>query len=212
MGALPPLRLLPGPFGAAVMNLAFLQGIELTTAQSKLGIPYVYGVTDCEWLTRVVAASIEVTLPPGSAAQFYAFSHVSPPYEIGDLLYFEGAASEEFRPGHCGVNIGGGHMIDAPYTGTVVRVDSWSPTTTEGDMAFYGAIRPALYSPLLSKEVIDLFMFEDPSTGDLYLYGGPDTPHLDPADAALFKAAGIPLLGPMSALWLAQHIPSKVAS
>ena len=34
-------------------------------------------------------------------------------------------------------------MIDAPYTGVDVRIDSWSPTTTEGDLAFIGAINIA---------------------------------------------------------------------
>ena len=113
-------------------------------ARSKLGVPYVYGVTDCEWLTRICAASIGVTIPSGSSEQFAAFPHCKAPYEPGDLLYFQGSDSPgPGKPGHCGVNIGAGHFIDAPYTGVDVRTDAWSPSTKTGDLAFYGAIRIA---------------------------------------------------------------------
>jgi peptidoglycan hydrolase-like protein with peptidoglycan-binding domain len=56
-------------------------------------------------------------------------------------------------------------MIDAPYTGVDVRIDSWSPTTTEGDLAFIGAIDiaqlgkalPATPEPTLYYKVPNMF-------------------------------------------------------
>jgi hypothetical protein len=132
--------------------LSVLQAQVVAKAVSLLGTPYVYGVTDCEWLTRVCALAIGVTIPWGSSEQWDApglqavkFTHQHSLWYPGDLLYFQGSDSPgPGQPGHCGVNIGGGHMIDAPYTGVNVRVDSWSPTTTTGDLAFYGGIRVAL--------------------------------------------------------------------
>ena len=42
----------------------------VSKARSELGVPYVYGKTDCEWLTRTCAAAIGVVIPEGSSEQW----------------------------------------------------------------------------------------------------------------------------------------------
>jgi soluble lytic murein transglycosylase-like protein len=42
----------------------------------------------------------------------------------GDLLFFAGSDGTASAPGHVGIYIGNGQMIDAPYTGTDVRIES----------------------------------------------------------------------------------------
>jgi len=113
-------------------------------AKSLLGTPYVYGVTDCEWLTRTCAAAIGVTIPWGATEQYDdpAVPHVSPPLEPGDFVYFHDVGDP---PGedHCGVYVTFGLMIDAPYTGACTRWDSFSTTEQTGVLQYRGATRPA---------------------------------------------------------------------
>ena len=130
------------------VNLAQAQAAIVAKARSLLGTPYVYGVTDCEWLTRQCAAAIGVTIPWGATEQYddKALPHVSGALEPGDFVYFHDI---EDPPGedHCGVYISddifGNVMIDAPYTGGVTRHDYFSLTGTDGDLRYTGAIRVA---------------------------------------------------------------------
>ena len=41
----------------------------------------------------------------------------------GDLVFFPGSDGTAASPGHVGIYIGNGEMIDAPHTGTDVRVE-----------------------------------------------------------------------------------------
>ena len=126
------------------MNLIEAQVTITTKARSLLGTPYVYGVTDCEWLTRVCAASIGVTIPWGATEQYDDphLPHVLGALEPGDFVYFHDLGDP---PGedHCGVYISPDLMIDSPYTGAVVRYDPFSLTGTDGILQYVGAIRVA---------------------------------------------------------------------
>ena len=114
-------------------------------AISALGTPYVYGVTDCEWLTRFCASAAGFTIPWGATEQYDdpALPHVTPPLEPGDFVYFHDVGDP---PGedHCGVVIRPGLMIDAPYTGVDVRYDPFSTTEQLGVLQYRGALRVAL--------------------------------------------------------------------
>jgi cell wall-associated NlpC family hydrolase len=78
-----------------------------------------------------VYGQLGVSLPHNAAAQYAVLPHVSEgDLEPGDLVFFDGL-------GHVGIYIGGGMMIHAPHTGTVVQVASLS-----GGGSFYGAARP----------------------------------------------------------------------
>jgi peptidoglycan DL-endopeptidase CwlO len=88
-----------------------------------LGVPYVYGGAsprgfDCSGLVMYVYAQLGISLPHYTVAQWNATQPVSSPAP-GDLVFFDGL-------GHVGIYIGNGQMVDAPHTGSVVRIDSIS--------------------------------------------------------------------------------------
>jgi peptidoglycan DL-endopeptidase CwlO len=88
-----------------------------------LGVPYVYGGAspsgfDCSGLVMYVYAQLGISLPHYTVAQWNATQPISSPAP-GDLVFFNGL-------GHVGIYIGGGQFVDAPHTGSVVRIDSIS--------------------------------------------------------------------------------------
>ncbi|MGH9080653.1 MAG: NlpC/P60 family protein [Acidimicrobiales bacterium] len=99
-------------------------------AESQVGVPYVWGGDtpagfDCSGLVMWAYAQAGVGLPRTSGAQYGATTHI-PLADIqpGDLLFYGPGGSE-----HVAMYVGGGSMIEAPYTGasvwiTGVRTDS----------------------------------------------------------------------------------------
>ena len=88
-----------------------------------LGVPYVYGGAspsgfDCSGLVMYVYAQLGISLPHYTVAQWNATQPISSPAP-GDLVFFNGL-------GHVGIYLGGGRFVDAPHTGSVVRIDSMS--------------------------------------------------------------------------------------
>jgi len=88
-----------------------------------LGVPYVYGGAspsgfDCSGLVMYVYAQLGISLPHYTVAQWNATQPVSSPAP-GDLVFFNGL-------GHVGIYLGGGRFVNAPHTGSVVRIDSMS--------------------------------------------------------------------------------------
>jgi cell wall-associated NlpC family hydrolase/outer membrane murein-binding lipoprotein Lpp len=104
-------------------------------AYGQLGKPYQWGASgpssyDCSGLTMASWAAAGVSLPHSSSAQYGSGPHVSRgDLQPGDLVFFGSPIH------HVGIYIGGGKMIHAPHTGTVVQI---SPL--ESDYA--GAVRP----------------------------------------------------------------------
>jgi hypothetical protein len=133
------------------------QAAIVAKARSLLGTPYVYGKTDCEWLTRQCAAAIGVTIPWGATEQYDDphLPHVLDALEPGDFVYFHDLGDP---PGedHCGVYISPGLMIDSPYTGAVVRYDPFSLTGTDGVLQYIGAIRVAALAATPAKPTLML--------------------------------------------------------
>jgi hypothetical protein len=115
-------------------------GPVLAFLQAQLGKPYQWGgagpdAWDCSGLTMAAYAQVGIPLPHNAAAQ-YAMTRAAAvdasQLQPGDLVFFEGP-----QPGHVGVYIGNGQMIDAPHTGAFVRVEAiWRSSWT-------GATRPA---------------------------------------------------------------------
>ena len=109
-----------GPTGSEVV----------ATAERYLGVPYVWGGAspstgfDCSGLVQYVYGQLGVSLPRTSEQQASVGTSVPSlaAAKPGDLLIFNSPA--DGANGHVGIYIGGGKMIDAPYTGAVVRVDS----------------------------------------------------------------------------------------
>ena len=113
-------------------------------AQHYLGVPYVWGGAvpasgfDCSGLTRFVYAQLGINLPHYAAYQFADFAKLDPAQlQPGDLVFFEPKFD---GPGHVGLYIGNDRMIEAPHTGALVRVSSFSRAAAR--MGFLGAVRP----------------------------------------------------------------------
>jgi cell wall-associated NlpC family hydrolase len=103
-------------------------------AQRYLGVPYVWGGAspsgfDCSGLVMYCYAQVGVSLAHGATAQQQASTPVSlGNLKPGDLVFF---GSPSFSH-HVGIYVGGGQMIDAPYTGVSVRYDSIGGAWTGG--------------------------------------------------------------------------------
>ena len=97
-------------------------------ARQYLGVPYQWGGTnpatglDCSGLVQRVYSDLGISLPRTSQEQATVGTPVAgvAAAQPGDLVFYEPSPS---GPGHVGIYIGNGQIIDAPHTGTVVRVD-----------------------------------------------------------------------------------------
>ena len=118
--------------------------IAANWALSQLGKPYQWGGTgpgsyDCSGLTMDAWARAGVQLLHYTGYQWEEGPHV-PLNELqrGDLLFYATNTSDPDTIHHVGIYIGDGMMVDAPYTGAFVRIDSiYQPG------GLIGAIRPA---------------------------------------------------------------------
>jgi cell wall-associated NlpC family hydrolase len=98
-------------------------------AEQYLGVPYQWGGTspttgfDCSGLVQHVYGDLGITLPRTSQEQVNVGTPVDSLADAqpGDLVFFEPGPS---GPGHVGIYIGNGQMIDAPHTGTDVQIQS----------------------------------------------------------------------------------------
>jgi hypothetical protein len=105
----------------------------LATALQYLGIPYQWGGAspttgfDCSGLVQYVFAQLGVPLVHYAAAQWHSPDSVwVAPNRLqpGDLVFFIGSDGTRKAPGHVGIYVDDGYIIDAPHTGTSVRIDS----------------------------------------------------------------------------------------
>jgi cell wall-associated NlpC family hydrolase len=100
-------------------------------AAAQLGKPYLWGATgpdafDCSGLTMMAYRAAGVYIPRTSQQQWQAGPRVAPTaVEPGDLVFFAGSDGTVSAPGHVGIVMGGGLMIDAPFTGADVRIESY---------------------------------------------------------------------------------------
>jgi peptidoglycan DL-endopeptidase CwlO len=133
------------PAGAAAVDIA----------EHYLGVPYVWGGAmpstgfDCSGLTAFVYAQLGVSLPHYAAAQFAAYPRLDPTQlQPGDLVFFEPKLD---GPGHVALYIGNDQIIEAPHTGALIRIVSFSGTAAK--LGFLGAVRPYLEPAVPSSPV-----------------------------------------------------------
>ena len=113
-------------------------------ALTQLGKPYQWGGAgpgsyDCSGLTMDAWAHAGVTLLHWTGYQWPSGPHIPlDQLRRGDLLFYATDNSEPGTIHHVGIYIGNGQMVDAPYTGVDVRIDSiYQPGVP------IGATRPA---------------------------------------------------------------------
>jgi hypothetical protein len=115
-------------------------------AQEKLGTPYLWGGDgtaadggrfDCSGLTKAAYASVGVQLPRVANDQWNAGPHPRRDELLpGDLVFFAYDLEDPRSIHHVGIYVGGGYMINAPYTGAKIRFD---PIDSPD---YFGATRP----------------------------------------------------------------------
>ena len=108
-------------------------GQVVMDAQKYLGVPYQWGGTnpatglDCSGLTSLVYKDIGIQLPRVSQDQAKVGTAVPSlqAAQPGDLVFYggNGYSGTPSAPGHVGIYIGNGNMIDAPHPGAKVRID-----------------------------------------------------------------------------------------
>jgi cell wall-associated NlpC family hydrolase len=94
----------------------------VAAAESRVGDPYVYGAAgpsafDCSGLVMWAYAQVGISLPHFSGGQYADTTHISmSQLEPGDLVF-------PADPGqHVAMYVGGGMIVQAPYTGADVQV------------------------------------------------------------------------------------------
>jgi cell wall-associated NlpC family hydrolase len=113
-------------------------------ALTQLGQPYQWGGAgpafyDCSGLAMDAWARAGVSLLHWTGFQWVSGPHV--PLDAlrrGDLVFYATNVADPATIHHVGIYLGGGLMVDAPYTGAFVRVDS-----IHAYAGLIGATRPA---------------------------------------------------------------------
>jgi cell wall-associated NlpC family hydrolase len=102
------------------------EATAFAAAQTKLGDPYVYGATgptswDCSGLMQWAYAQAGVAIGRTTYDQVDVGTPVASTadLQIGDLVFFNGDS-------HVGMYAGGGNILHAPHTGTVVKYEKMS--------------------------------------------------------------------------------------
>ena len=112
-------------------------------ALSQIGRPYQWGgagpyTYDCSGLTMVAWTHAGVALLHYTGDQWVEGVHVPlDSLQRGDLLFYATNNADPATIHHVGIYIGGGDMVDAPYTGVDVRIDS-----IDAPGVPIGAVRP----------------------------------------------------------------------
>jgi cell wall-associated NlpC family hydrolase len=105
--------------------------VAIAYARAQLGRPYLWGGTgpdafDCSGLAMMAYRSAGVTIARTSQDQWATERHVpASQVQPGDLVFFAGSDGTMTDPGHVGIVIGGGKMIQALGTGYPIMVSSW---------------------------------------------------------------------------------------
>jgi peptidoglycan DL-endopeptidase CwlO len=139
--ALQPVRL-PAELNTATIDAVGWDAVAV--AEHYLGVRYVWGGStpqsgfDCSGFVRFVYAQLGLTLAHYAATQYLTTPHIDPSeLQAGDLVFFEPHAD---GPGHVGIYVGEGQLIEAPHTGDVVKLASLAQLSAA--LGFVGATRP----------------------------------------------------------------------
>jgi peptidoglycan DL-endopeptidase CwlO len=123
-------------------------GAVIAYARQQIGKPYQWGGTgpdafDCSGLVMMAYRAAGIDIPRTSEEQWLwgprvAADQVQP----GDLVFFAGSDGTTTAPGHVGLVIGHGEMIEAYATGFPIRISPYGPGGAPGDTSPVGFSRP----------------------------------------------------------------------
>ena len=105
----------------------------ISYAEAQLGKPYLFGGTgpdafDCSGLVLMAYRQADIFLPRTTQEMWAQAQKLHQTYsdmsqaEPGDLVFFAGSDGTTQSPGHVGMVIGGGKMIEAYATGFPIRI------------------------------------------------------------------------------------------
>lgn len=138
-------RSLSAPVGPVTVPVVSGSGgaqVAVQWAYREIGKPYQWAAAgpdsfDCSGLTQYVWGKAGVYLGHYTGDQWNEGMHVSrDQVQPGDLVFFAYNTSQPSTIHHVGIYVGGGEMIDAPYTGAYVRKEP----AFRSD--YIGAVRP----------------------------------------------------------------------
>jgi cell wall-associated NlpC family hydrolase len=118
-------------------------------AREQLGKPYLWGGTgpdsfDCSGLMMMAYRAAGISIPRTSEQQ-WAWGPKIPASQVqpGDLVFFAGSDGTSTNPGHVGLVIGKGMMIEAYATGFAIRISAYGTSAAAaGDGTVVGFTRP----------------------------------------------------------------------
>jgi cell wall-associated NlpC family hydrolase len=125
-------------------NVTVVSGVKQGSAVAQnavalikryLGTPYKWGGAspggfDCSGLLQYVWGKEGVNIPRTTYQQWTAGTAVpANQLQPGDAVFFTGSDPQGNLPGHVGMYIGNGQIIEAPHTGTNVQIDSLASHT-----------------------------------------------------------------------------------
>ncbi|MBO0821182.1 MAG: C40 family peptidase [Nocardiopsaceae bacterium] len=119
-------------------------------AQQQIGKPYVWGATgpdafDCSGLVMMAYRAAGVDIARTSQQQWATEKHIAASQvQPGDLVFFAGTDGTASAPGHVGIVIGQGKMIEAYATGFPIRVSSYGQASdaSSGEQKIVGFTNP----------------------------------------------------------------------
>ena len=193
------------PYPLAVGNLthAARDNPVVSIALKYLGVPYQWGGAspamgfDCSGLVKYVFGKLGVSLPHYAASQWYSPNAVwVAPNRLqpGDLVFFVGSDGTRKSPGHVGIYVDDGYIIDAPHTGSFVRIDSLGePRLADG---YVGAKR--IVSASLRRHLLGA---TKPEESTAFLPGFPAPLTIEPLAESLGVAAVGTAAAPTGLWW-----------
>jgi len=118
-------------------------------AREQLGKPYLWGGTgpdafDCSGLVMMAYRAAGISIPRTSQQQ-WAWGPKIPASQVrpGDLVFFAGSDGTATAPGHVGLVIGKGMMLEAYATGFPIRISAYGTSASAaGDGTVVGFTRP----------------------------------------------------------------------
>jgi peptidoglycan DL-endopeptidase CwlO len=131
-GCIPGLTVAAGPATGTAQAPNQAAATAISFAEQQLGKPYLFGGTgpdafDCSGLVMMAYRSASIYIPRTSQEQWLWGPQVpASQVEPGDLVFFVGSDGTPTAPGHVGLVIGNGMMIEAYATGYPIRVASYT--------------------------------------------------------------------------------------